>query len=652
MRRHFYKRTGLFPTHNAVCVCSLFFFIFVFSGGFLHAFTQPLQQDMPETIQVKGKKIQLKSLQNPLRGDTANLKKYVREGSEVYFKNCFLCHGDLLDGDGVFGKSFFPEPASFKTQPTLAEKPESYAYWRIMKGGKGLPSKFKPWDSAMPAWENSLSEEQVWKTLLFIYENLGEKDKNIHSVRSVERGQEVYLEKCAQCHGETGKGDGPAANFTSPPPRNLTKSQYKFRSTPFGKLPTDEDIFSTLTRGMPGTSMPAWKHLSELDRWSLVDYLKTIAPKFAKFKEKEGQHEIITIPEPPPSTPERLEAGKRLFVMNCSGCHGLEGRSDGESTKRIVNMASGAIWPRNLSKPWTFRRGNAPKDLFLTIRSGLYGTAMPRFDPKNTSDDEVWNITHYVRTLALFEKPDIRHAIQSAKVSGSLPLDPEDSAWKSVTSYYFPLGGQIIESEKSYFPTVNGIAVKTMHNGEEIAFQLSWDDPTFDPILAELTPVTESPPPPLPPATPTQETKAVEIEDEKNEKPESQEFPDSVALQFPVKTGPDGEKPYFLNGDSKQPVNLWKWNSFPMKAVEMNAEGIDKFTPQLDNSQGTEAKTVYRYGQYRLVLKRKLTTTDPDHDIQFKPGQTVPIAINVWDGSALETGTRKAISSWFEVALE
>lgn len=610
---------------------------------------------MPDSITVKGKEIALKNLRNPLRADSANLKKLVREGGEIYFKNCFLCHGDLLDGSGVFGDRFFPKPANFTAPQSILSKPESYAYWRIMKGGKGLPKDFNPWDSAMPAWEDTLSEDQAWKTILFIYETAGETWKRPEGSGkpSVERGKEIYYEKCAYCHGETGDGAGPAASYTSPRPRKLSKAQYKIRTTPFGKIPTDDDIFNIITEGMPGTTMPAWRHLPESDRRSLVLYLKTLSDKFEKFYAKGEILESVVAGDPPAITAQSLARGKDLFLKNCSGCHGLLGRNDGESTKRVVNVASDAIWPRNLTKPWLFRRGSSRKDIFLTVRTGLSGTAMPMFGEKSLKDDQVWDLVNYVQTLSLSEKPAVRNIMMAAKISGRLPLDPEDPLWKTVDSNYFPLGGQIVQSEKAYYPTADGVVVKAIHNGNEIAFYLRWDDPTFDPILQTLTSVKESPPPPVSPGeTQGAAEQQAEQREEESEKPEPQEFPDAIALQFPVSPGGNGERPYFLNGDPSHPVNLWKWDSYPMRALELNAKGMDKISEQPKESQEVASKAIYRYGSYYVVMKRKLTTADKGNDVQFQQGPQIPVAFNIWNGSDGETGSKKAISSWFQIVLE
>lgn len=612
----------------------------------------PSTGDMPESIMVRGKAVALKHLKNPLRQDQANLAKNTYEGGEVYFKKCFLCHGDHLDGKGLFGDRFFPPPTDFTHPASVVTLPESFAYWRIMKGGQGLPEKFAPWDSAMPAWENQLTEEEVWKVILYIYAKGFEKKNTVTPAvpldPTLEKGKEIYREKCSYCHGDSGKGDGPSAAYSSPRPRNFTKSHIKIRSTAFGKIPTDQDIFDRITLGMPGTTMPGWGNLSTSDRWSLVLYLKTLGRKYKRFVDKGKIHEPVLVPDPPPFTLESLASGKELFLQNCSGCHGVKGRSDGPSTLKIVDIGSDAIWPRNLSKPWTFRRGNSRKQLFMTLRTGLSTTAMPRFSPRIFNDQQIWDIVNYVQTLSPPQKPAVKKIINVKKITGEVPLKPQDPVWKTVEPYFIPLGGQVMNSEKSYFPTVDNIIVKTIHNDDEISIYIHWDDPSHDPILSKTAPVEESPAPPLPPHLRVDESEMEEV----SEEPQAQEFPDALAVQFPASPVEDGRRPYFLNGDSRRPVNLWKWQSHPNDAVEINATGLNQWTTQPKEHQLVFSKSAYRYGRYFLVLNRKLTTKNMGNDVQFKKKVMIPIAFNVWDGSQGEEGTKKAISSWFYLVLE
>ena len=112
-------------------------------------------------------------LTNPYRGDEENFEKHVREGAEIYFKNCFFCHGDALNGEGHFAEGFNPRPANFTDQGTIAQMPESYIFWRVKTGGVGLPNESQPWNSAMPVWGKFLQDEEIWKAVLFIYEGAG-----------------------------------------------------------------------------------------------------------------------------------------------------------------------------------------------------------------------------------------------------------------------------------------------------------------------------------------------------------------------------------------------------------------------------------------------------------------------------------------------
>jgi mono/diheme cytochrome c family protein len=131
----------------------------------------------PTEIDFKGNTIRILGLENPLRKDTANLSQYTKEGKDLYYQNCFYCHGDDLDGKGHFAQAFNPIPPPFRGTDTIAQLPESYVFWRIAKGWRGLPTGAHPWDSAMPSFEDFLTEEQIWKVSLFIYDATGNKPR-------------------------------------------------------------------------------------------------------------------------------------------------------------------------------------------------------------------------------------------------------------------------------------------------------------------------------------------------------------------------------------------------------------------------------------------------------------------------------------------
>jgi mono/diheme cytochrome c family protein len=117
-------------------------------------------------------------LYNPFRvEDKAAYAKYVLEGKTVFYRNCIFCHGDMLDGHGIFADRLNPNPANFQDSTTISMLQESYVFWRVSKGGPGLPQESTPWNSAMPRWETMLSEHERWKVILFLYEYTGYKPR-------------------------------------------------------------------------------------------------------------------------------------------------------------------------------------------------------------------------------------------------------------------------------------------------------------------------------------------------------------------------------------------------------------------------------------------------------------------------------------------
>lgn len=72
----------------------------------------------------------------------------------------------------------------------------------------------------------------------------------------LERGKTVYAQNCVACHGAKGDGKGDAAAFLLPKPRNFVQANFRLRSTPPSRLPTDVDLFRSVSMGMPGTPMP------------------------------------------------------------------------------------------------------------------------------------------------------------------------------------------------------------------------------------------------------------------------------------------------------------------------------------------------------------------------------------------------------------
>lgn len=128
----------------------------------------------PSAFAFHGKRIEAAGLKNPLRvSDAAQLEKNTAEGKIIYYQNCFFCHGDALGGDGHFANVFTPIPANFRDVGTISMLQESFVFWRVSTGGPGLPKGATPWLSAMPVWQNFLSEDEIWKAILYIYAGSG-----------------------------------------------------------------------------------------------------------------------------------------------------------------------------------------------------------------------------------------------------------------------------------------------------------------------------------------------------------------------------------------------------------------------------------------------------------------------------------------------
>jgi mono/diheme cytochrome c family protein len=131
----------------------------------------------PASIQFRGKDIAISGFDNPLRKDQANLRKNVAAGGDIYVRNCMFCHGDNLDGLGPFAAGFNPPPANFQDPGTIAMLQEAYLFWRIAKGGPGLPRESTPWNSVMPAWEDRLTEDQIWQVIMYLYDATGQQPR-------------------------------------------------------------------------------------------------------------------------------------------------------------------------------------------------------------------------------------------------------------------------------------------------------------------------------------------------------------------------------------------------------------------------------------------------------------------------------------------
>lgn len=228
---------------------------------------------------------------------------------------------------------------------------------------------------------------------------------------AVFRGMQVYSRGCVACHGIAGDGQGPAAKALNPRPRDFTSGVYKFRSSPSGELPTDEDLYRTVTLGIPRTMMPAWKDLlTDQERRDVVAYIKSFSNKFQRY----GQGTPIEIPPEPKVTSRTIAEGKYLYmIMECVACHGPKGKGDGKSAKRLKDEWGHKIKPFNFTTGM-YKGGNENRSVYRTFNTGLNGTPMPSYaDVFPFGGDSITDLTSYREAYPESEVKALRAYLES-----------------------------------------------------------------------------------------------------------------------------------------------------------------------------------------------------------------------------------------------
>ncbi len=609
----------------------------------------------PSSIRVYGKSYDLLSLTNPLREQaeegSEEFAELVAEGGELYYKNCIYCHGDLLDGQGHFGEGFNPRPANFQDVGTIAQLQESYLFWRITTGAPGLPREGAPWASAMPVWHEMLSEDEVWKIILFLYDYTGhvprswELEEGSAEPAAAEESSEaaseggaldeeaveaLYMKRCAHCHGEDGDGLGPAAEFMYPKPRDFTLGTFKYKTTHAdNEFPSDDDLRATIRDGLPGTSMPGWKTiLNDAEVDALIHYIKV----FGGWEEEEL--ELLPIDEGTrvESSAESIAKGRELFVKACVQCHGEEGRGNITSGKRLKDDWQDRIWPRNLTRPETWRATSDARDVFQRVSTGIRSTPMPEHTTTMSVEDR-WHVSNYAMTLRDNAVPLVggETVLRGIRIDGALPATPDDPAWEQAVPITFALAPNIIKEPRLFFSLNDRITVRALFNETDVALRLDVDDRTYSVPGDKLEKMYR-----LDDVDPT---------------------PDALAVQFPAEIPTTSEKPWFRHGDPGHAVNMWYWRApsaepaVPEMAVVLDAKGPDKPPVPRQGDTGLKSTGTWKDGQWQVVMQRPLTSDDAN-DLQFEAGRYIPIAFANWDGIAGEKGGRHTMTSWYWLLLE
>jgi cbb3-type cytochrome c oxidase subunit II len=170
-----------------------------------------------------------------------------RAGDELYRRNCAGCHGEHGQGDGPAAPGLSPRPANLAAH--------DYGRDRI-----GFVFSNGVWGTAMPAWRDWSVEQRAAVAAVVRGFHTGQISGEV-----TEAGAKVYAENCAQCHGENGLGDGPAASEISVVPTNFTMVR-----------PSLEQSLHALRNGVPGTPMAPWNtRLTQPELAAVAQYVRT-----------------------------------------------------------------------------------------------------------------------------------------------------------------------------------------------------------------------------------------------------------------------------------------------------------------------------------------------------------------------------------------
>ncbi len=500
----------------------------------------------------------------------------------------------------------------------------------------------------------------------------------------IEAGKRVYFTKCVWCHGVDGVGDGPSADRLWPRPRNFNQGTFKIRRTASGELPLfdakkstpgQNDLFETLTHGLPGSAMPSWEGiLTEEQRLQVLSFVTTQLVKDRKFTDKQSEAQTVLQLDdlkPIPATEESVTKGAELVKeKKCVECHGTEGRGDGNAFN-LKDDWGFSIQPANWHKCWNFRGSRQDpynvKNIFRTFSTGVNGTPMPSF-ADNSTVEERWHIANFVNSLCerkadgkpldidpLADKPKINFVVSSGVVEGEIPADPEHELWKNRARRYVAMGGQITHKPRNFVNRIDDIWVKSLYNDKHVVFMFQWDDRTKSVATGKL------------PWAPTEVNIDVKEQDPKTGEEGSiathqnnyAVYNDAIAMETAVKWKelPSPIKPRYLFGSNEQyPVDIVKWEADgSLRAFE--GTGWDKNFAERDTYEENIKilHSEWKDGRWTVIIQRPLGNKkdqDYDEDTFFEMGQYIPTVFFAWDGHNGDAGRKMAVSAFYYTFLE
>lgn len=224
--------------------------------------------------------------------------------------------------------------------------------------------------------------------------------------QDVERGKAVYDSRCVICHGDQGDGKGligivhraqTSGMVVTIYPRDFTAGVYKFRSTPSGDLPTDDDLMRIVTDGISRSGMPSHTDVSEADREAVIAYIKTFSKRWAE-EEPGTPLDIDTAPSFVSSDESNGRGIEVYATMQCAKCHGDTGKGDGPSSADLEDSWGDKILPFDFTSG-PLKGGSSPEMVYRTFMTGLDGTPMPSYQDALPEEQARWDLVSYCLQL-------------------------------------------------------------------------------------------------------------------------------------------------------------------------------------------------------------------------------------------------------------
>ncbi|MDH3285446.1 MAG: c-type cytochrome [Acidobacteriota bacterium] len=503
--------------------------------------------------------------------------------------------------------------------------------------------------------------------VLFALPAFGQMQPDLGSEAQRASGRVLYDKYCAQCHGVTGDGRGPARAHLKPWPRDFTSGTFKFRTTPSGSMPTTEDIVRVIRMGVPYTSMPAFpdSRFSDEDVLRLVYYIKGFSDRFS---DPDYLQPPIAIASPPELTEASITRGRELYgQIGCVKCHGDGGLGNGTSAPTLKDDWGQHIRPADMSARWTFRGGPTRQDIYRAFSTGFNGTPMPSYYD-TLSEEDRWHLTNYIYSIGDGDEPGYATLVVAEPVEGDLDISEGAALFESARPARFPLVGQIMEPGRSFYTSTSSVVVSAIYNRKEIALMIRWHD-----MLAD-TQGTNDPTLVVPSFDETQQAETTttgEADDSGDDfwggeeaagddfwgevgaeaggdeqGPGVSEYSDAVAVQLPVQIPSRIRKPYFLLGDAENPVDLWFADLARAGISQLEGRGSAACVPSATDE--FEVARSYDDGEWTVIVKRALKSSK---NVTFREDVFVPIAFSVWDGFQEERGNKRNMTQWMYLYL-